>query len=64
MRSAGRVEEVREDLAARQAIDLLADSAKPIPLAQAQAREQLWTPDKGAAATETKLWTPGSKEPA
>ena len=29
-----------------------------------RAREKLWTPEKGAAAPETKLWTPGSKEPA
>ena len=48
LRSAGRLEELREDLAARQAIDLLAAAAKPIPLAQAQAREQLWTPEQGA----------------
>jgi len=67
LRSAGRLEDVREDLAARQAIDLLAESAKPIPLAQAQAREQLWTPEKSAAAgaaqqgaaAPARLWTPG-----
>ncbi len=67
LRSGGRLEEVREDLAARQAIDLLAAAAKPIPLAQAQAREQLWTPEKAAGedsaakpATEApaRLWTP------
>ncbi|MHB8242379.1 MAG: trigger factor [Solirubrobacteraceae bacterium] len=63
LRSAGRLEEVREDLAARQAIDLLAAEAKPIPLAQAQAREQLWTPEKAAAdqpepEAPAKLWTP------
>jgi trigger factor len=66
VRSAGRVEEVREDLAARQAIELLADSAKPIPIAQAQAREQLWTPEKAGAGSAAKqgapepgrLWTP------
>ena len=67
VRGAGRLEEVREDLAARQAIDLLADAAKPIPLAQAQAREQLWTPEKEAAApagaaqgaaARGRLWTP------
>ena len=28
----------------------------------AEAREKLWTPEKGASAPETKLWTPGSKE--
>ena len=27
-------------------------------------RDQIWTPDKEKPATETKLWTPGSKEPA
>jgi trigger factor len=68
LRSAGRLEEVREDLAARAAIDLIAVAAKPIPLAQAQAREQLWTPAKaGEAASGTsdeptaapaRLWTP------
>jgi trigger factor len=69
LRSAGRVEEVREDLAARQAIDLIAASAKAIPLAQAQAREQLWTPAKAdetasaggegeQAGAPARLWTP------
>src|ERR1700677_5078859 len=71
LRSAGRLEEAREDLAARQAIDIVAAAAKPIPLAQAQAREKLWTPAKaeetvsaGAsaageqAAAPARLWTP------
>jgi trigger factor len=66
LRSAGRLEETREDLAARQAIDLIADAAKPIPIAQAQAREQLWTPQKAEAAAgeerqqapPARLWTP------
>jgi trigger factor len=67
LRSSGRLDEAREDLAARQAIDLIAAAAKPIPLAQAQAREQLWTPDKaeqaaagaeGAQAAPGRLWTP------
>ena len=45
---------MREDLAARQAIELIAAEAKPIPLEQAQAREKLWTPEqeRGAAAHE------------
>jgi len=67
LRSSGRLEEAREDLAARQAIDLIAAAAKPIPLAQAQAREQLWTPEKaeqapagaeGAPTVPARLWTP------
>jgi trigger factor len=68
LRTAGRLEEAREDLAARQAIELIAGAAKPIPLAQAQAREQLWTPAKAAqealaahgepAPAPARLWTP------
>jgi trigger factor len=67
LRTAGRLEEVREDLAARQAVELIADAAQPIPLGQAEARERLWTPEKAAQAAATggdpaeqpaKLWTP------
>ncbi|MGH2854150.1 MAG: trigger factor [Solirubrobacteraceae bacterium] len=46
LREAGRVEEIREDLAARRAIELIASQARPIPIEQARAREQLWTPEK------------------
>lgn len=63
LRGAGRLEEVREDLAARKAIELIAAAATPIPVAQAQAREQLWTPEKTAgdpqeATAPARLWTP------
>jgi trigger factor len=62
LRASARLEELREDLAARQAMDLIAREAKPIPLEQAKAREQLWTPEKtkegGAAAAPGGLWTP------
>jgi len=61
----GRIEEVREDLAARAAVELIAERAKPIPLARAQAREQLWTPEKeqdvqpvSPGAAPGALWTP------
>ena len=60
--AAGRHELLREDLRLRRALDLVAEQAERIPLELARAREQLWTPEKGAAAPETKLWTPGSKE--
>ena len=66
LRKSGRDALVREDLRVRKAIDLVAEAAKPIPVAQAEAREQLWTPDKEAAeqeaegAQESGLWTPGS----
>jgi trigger factor len=64
VRARGRLEEVREDLAARQAVELIANEAKPISLAQAHAREQLWTPERaeggraGAGAAGGRLWTP------
>ena len=62
LRRRGRLEELREDLAARKAMDLIAESAKPIPIEQAAAREKLWTPDKeeAGAAGGGRLWTPGS----
>ena len=44
LRKTGRLERAREDLATRQAIDLLVREAKPITVEQAQAREKLWTP--------------------
>jgi trigger factor len=63
LRAAGRLDEVREDLAARQAVELIAARAKPIGVGQAKAREELWTPEKaqdepGAAASDGRLWTP------
>jgi trigger factor len=62
LREVGRVEELREDLAARQAVELIVARAKPIPLDQAAAREKLWTPEKEAAGEPApageKLWTP------
>ena len=45
LRENGRDAMVREDIQVRKAIDIVADSAKPIPLARAEAREKLWTPD-------------------
>jgi trigger factor len=68
LRSSGRLEELSEDLAARMAVELIAERAKPISVSQAQAREALWTPEQearpqeavagGAASEPAKLWTP------
>ena len=75
LRKSGRDALIREDLRIRKAIDLVSESAKPIPVAQAEARERLWTPEKDAAvqegegsgetpggegSEEAELWTPGS----
>jgi trigger factor len=59
-REQGRDELLREDIAMRKALDLLAESAKPIPAEQAKAKEQLWTPEKEAKEKSGQLWTPGS----
>ena len=60
----GRQEVLRSDLRLRKALDRVAAEAKRIPPEVARARDELWTPDKDSPQTETKLWTPGSKEPA
>jgi trigger factor len=58
LRESGRFESLREDLRLRKALDQVAGDVKRIPLAQAEAREAIWTPDKENPPTETKLWTP------
>jgi trigger factor len=74
LRANGRLEELSEDLAARMAVELVAARAKPISVAQAQARDALWTPGQEdeapqAAASESgsaagKLWTPTGERSA
>ena len=59
-----RQEALRGDLRLRKALDRVAAEAKRVPVEVARAREEIWTPDKETPKTETKLWTPGSKEPA
>jgi trigger factor len=60
LKSSGRIDAVKEDLAQRKALDLVADSAKPITVEQAQAREKLWTPGREESGGPSgQLWTPG-----
>lgn len=61
LRENGRDAMVREDIQVRKAIDLIAEAAKPIPLAQAEAREKIWTPEKEQGEEKPELWTPGSE---
>jgi trigger factor len=63
LRESGRFETLRDDLRLRDALDRVAAEVKPIPKAQADAREAIWTPDKEKPPTETKLWTPGEGAP-
>jgi trigger factor len=64
LRSTGRFDALRADLRLKKALDRIVADVKRISPDLAHAREKLWTPDKESAATETKLWTPGTKEPA
>jgi trigger factor len=71
LREVGRDALLREEVRLRKAAELIADAAKPIPVAQADAREAIWTPEKGEegdassaegepeSETPGKLWTPG-----
>ncbi len=72
LRETGRDGLLRDEIRLRNAADLVAESAQPIPVSQAAAREAIWTPEKGAAEREGEqppaegaarpgeLWTPGS----
>jgi trigger factor len=60
LRQNGRDAMILEDIRARKAIELVADSAQPIPLEQAEAREQIWTPEKERKEAGG-LWTPDSE---
>jgi trigger factor len=68
LRQSGRDKMVSEDLRARKAIELVADSAKPIPQEEAEARkekaeaaEKIWTPEKEQGEKSGELWTPGGE---
>jgi trigger factor len=58
LEESGREAMVREDIRIRKAIDLVASSAVPIPLEQAEAREKIWTPESEREEAGS-LWTPG-----
>lgn len=60
-RARGADDALREDIAMRKAVDLIVEHANAIPAAQAQAREDLWTPEKDAPKSGSgEIWTPGS----
>ncbi len=61
LRRSGREKLLAEDLRMRRALEAVAESAKPIPLDQAEAREAIWTPEK-EREEKGGLWTPGSGE--
>jgi trigger factor len=56
LRAAGRLDQLRDDLRLRNALDRIAAEVKKV----SPERDAIWTPDKEKPAQETKLWTPGS----
>jgi trigger factor len=57
----GQLERVREDVATSMAVDEIVESAVPISVEQAKARQKLWTPGKDdPEGGGRQLWTPGS----
>jgi trigger factor len=73
LRDHGGWDALRQDMRLKKAVDLIVAGTNPIPMAQAEAREKLWTPEDEAAsesgivtpgtagkdAPAGKLWTPG-----
>jgi trigger factor len=60
LRESGRLDGVKTDLAQSRALDLIAESATPISVDQAKARDRLWTPGQDRPTGTSQLWTPGS----
>jgi trigger factor len=51
LRSQGRMDELRDDLAQRRAVELIAEQASPISVEEAKANDGVWTPEKEQAGT-------------
>jgi trigger factor len=60
LKETGRDALLETDLRMRKALDAIVSAAKPIELEKAQAREQIWTPEK-EREKKGSLWTPGSE---
>jgi trigger factor len=57
-------ETIRADMTRARTVTFLVESAVPISIEQAKAREKLWTPESKEDDVEAaKLWTPGDPEP-
>jgi trigger factor len=65
LRSNGRLDAFRGQLAAQKALEFLVSQAHAISVEQAKAREKLWTPGKGeeGGSGSGQLWTPESGSP-
>jgi trigger factor len=59
LKSAGRLDALKGDIAQRKALDLITESAAAIGVEQARARDKLWTPGS-EESPPARLWTPTS----
>lgn len=65
IKESGGLHQLENEVKMRKALEILVKAVKPIPIEQAEAREKMWTPDKGEAEAAAKqgdgegLWTPG-----
>ncbi len=62
LRREGREPLLIEEIQLRKAAEVLIAAATPIPVARAEAREKIWTPEADAPAGEGELWTPGGDD--
>ena len=65
LRANDRLDQLKDDVAAREALERLVAVATPISVSTAEARDALWTPEKeasepGSRSPSGELWTPGS----
>ena len=65
LRKADGYDTLRDDLVMRKAVDFLIEHSNAITVGLAEAREQLWTPEKAGEpkVPEGGLWTPDSPAP-
>jgi trigger factor len=60
LKNAGRLEGLEDDLAQRKALDLVAESAKPITVEQAKKRGRLYTKGEDPASEDAEADAPGT----
>jgi trigger factor len=62
IKSAGRLDALKDDVAQANALDTIVEAAQPVSIEQAKASKLLWTPasDEPAEGAGGRLWTPRS----
>lgn len=62
LREEGRDVLLAGEIRIRKAADRVVDSAKPVPLTDAESKSELWTPEGEGQADAGDLWTPGDDD--